>query len=451
MSDTTLRDHYSTIIIGAGPGGYELAALLSSKGEQVALIDSHGLDGLGGTCLNRGCIPTKTLAHAAELAAAASEGAVYGINLDTSSIDWPTLMVRKQEVIDRLRQGIAMSLNKVDIIEATASLMPDKAVALLTTDGASSRAITADRIVIATGSTAATLPIPGADQALSSDHLQQLRSLPKSIIIIGGGVIGMEFASIFSLLGSEVTVIEYAKEILPPFDKDIAKRLRTALADRGVKFHLSAQAIAIDDHRVDFLVKGKEETAEAEVIAMAVGRRPNLPEGLEKAGVEHDRRGIQVDPSTYQTTAEGIFAIGDVNGISMLAHAASAQARRIAGADIATDIIPAAVFTLPEAAMVGLTEEQCKAAGHDYKAVKLPFRGNGKAVSMNQDSGLLKLIIDNNDRRILGCHITGPHAADMIQTVAMAMANGLTVDAIARTIHIHPTLSEMLLTAAERF
>lgn len=440
-----MKTTYDTIILGAGPGGYELAALLASKGESVALIESLGAEGLGGTCLNRGCIPTKTLCHAAEIADSHLDGASYGIEYPAPTIDWNKLLERKNKVIAQLREGIAMTLNGVDLIHATGAIGTNQSVIL-----SSGETISAPRIVIATGSVASTLPVDGADSALTSDDILNLTQLPESIIIVGGGVIGMEFASIFNSLGVNVTVVEYCKEILPPFDKDIAKRLRSEIATRGVTFALSSQVTSMTQHSVTFLAKGKETTIEAEVVFSAVGRRPNLPEGLDAAGIEYSRKGIVVNPNTFETNVAGIYAIGDVNGLSMLAHAASAQARVIAGESIDTTVIPAAVFTRPEAAMVGFTEEQCKERQLDYESIKIPFRGNGKAVSMDADKGLLKLIVDNATRQLLGLHIVGPHAADMVQSAAIVIANGLSVEAISNAIHIHPTLGELLLTAASR-
>lgn len=433
---------HDTIVIGGGPGGYELAALLSSKGERVALIEVRHL---GGTCLNRGCIPTKTFAHAASILNSARQSSLYGITFQAPEIEWSQLIARKDEVLAQLREGIEMMLRNVEVINAKAAIVPDGKVIL-----DNGRELTASRVVIATGSIPSKLPIDGAEKALNSDDLLSLPEIPKSIVIIGGGVIGMEFASIFNAFGAEVTVVEYCKEILPPFDKDIAKRLRTILASRGVNFCLNAEVTSIDDgNTVNFMSKGKPANVSADVVAMAVGRRPNLPEGLESAGIEFTKRGITANPTTFETTAKGIFAIGDVNGLSMLAHSATAQARRIAGCDVNLEVIPSAVFTDPEAAMVGATEEQCKTSGIKYQALKALYRSNGKAVSMGEDRGMLKLIYDPTELTIIGCHAVGPHAADLVQEAAVVMANGLTLNAISRTIHAHPTLAEILLNATE--
>lgn len=427
------------IIIGAGPGGYELAALLARQQHNVTLIER---DALGGTCLNRGCIPTKVMAHAASLLRSARAAGAYGIGIAPPTVDFNTLCARRASIVDTLRSGVEMLLAGVNIVRGEARFVDSSTVEV------NGQRLTADRIVIATGSSSATLPVPGAETAISSDGLLALHDIPDSLAIIGGGVIGMEFASIFSALGSKVTVIEYFKEVLPQFDKDIAKRLRQAMAADGVTFVTGAQVTAIEPGKVLYQSGSKTAEVEASVIAMAVGRRPNLPQGLDRAGVAVERGAITVDSATMLTTAPGVYAIGDVNGICMLAHAASAQARVVAGEDVVTAVIPSVVFTSPEAAMVGLTEQQCKDAGIACKNAKIPFRGNGKAVTIGETDGLVKLIADPADGTLLGCQIVGPHAADLIEEIAVAMANNLPASAIARTIHPHPTLCEAIHSAA---
>lgn len=434
---------FDYLIIGAGPGGYETAAAAAANGASVALVER---DKLGGTCLNCGCIPTKAMAHAADILREAREGALYGINAEPN-VDFARLCQRREEVVGQLREGIEALMGRVTVIRGEARFVGAKEVEIEVADAEAIRA-TADKIIIATGSAPAALPIPGAENAMSSDQLLAMTELPESMVIIGGGVIGMEFASIFATLGVKVTVVEYCKEILPQFDKDIAKRLRTQLAAAGIDFLLGAAVTAIEPGRVVYELKGKQESVEAEKIVMAVGRRPVLPEGLDLAGVELDRKAIRVDRTTMETSSSGVYAIGDVNAICMLAHAASAQGRRVLGEEVNLDVIPSVVFTHPELAMVGASEQQLKDAEVEYKSVKSLFRGNGKAVSMNETSGMVKLLYSPADGQILGCAIMGPHAADMIEEVAVAMTNCLPVAAIAQTIHPHPTLCEALLTAA---
>lgn len=430
------------IIIGAGPGGYELAAILSRQRHEVTLIER---DRLGGTCLNRGCIPTKVMAHAASLIRSVATAAAYGIVRTVKAVDFSILRMRRDEVVDQLRFGVEMLLADVNVIYGDARFIAPKTVEV------NGETMTADRIVIATGSSPALLPVPGAECAISSDGLLSLDAVPAWLAIIGGGVIGLEFASIFSALGSNVTVIEYFKEVLPQFDKDMAKRLRMAMASAGVTFVTGAQVTSIEPGKVHYLSGGKEGAIGTSVIAMAVGRRPNLPPGLDAAGIATDRGAITVDRATMLTTAPDVYAIGDVNGICMLAHAASAQARIVAGEDIVADVIPSVVFTAPEASMVGMTEQQCKDAGMAVRTAKVPFRGNGKAVSMGEPDGLVKLIVDTATGLIAGCQIVGPHAADLIEEVAVVMANKLPVTAITRTVHPHPTLCEAIQAAALMF
>lgn len=427
------------LIIGAGPGGYELAAILSRRGDEVTLVER---DLPGGTCLNRGCIPTKVMAHAASMVRMQSNAALYGIEYPAATVDYTALCGRREEIVNTLRAGVEMLLSGVNVVHGEARFIGPRTVEV---DG---QELTADRIVIATGSVPASLPVPGAEFAITSDGLLALDTLPESLVIIGGGVIGMEFASIFAALGSKVTVVEYFKEVLPQFDKDMAKRVRTAMSAAGVTFITGAAVTAIEPYAVHYKAGAKEGIAEGSVIAMAVGRRPNLPQGLDEAGIETARGAIVVDKATMLTSAADVYAVGDVNGLCMLAHAASAQARIVAGEEVNADVIPSVVFTAPEAAMVGKSELQCKEAGMSVRVVKVPFRGNGKAVAIGEAEGLVKLIVDTATNHIAGCQIVGPHAADLIAEVAVVMANGLTVNAISRTVHAHPTLSEILCTAA---
>lgn len=436
------------IIIGAGPGGYELAALLARQKHNVTLIERAEL---GGTCLNRGCIPTKVMAHAAALARDARNAAAFGIEVTPPLVNFDVLCSKRSAIVDTLRSGVEMLLAGVNIVKGEAKFTGPHSVEV---DGVE---YTADKIVIATGSSSATLPIPGSSHAVTSDVLLILDKVPESLAIIGGGVIGMEFASIFSTLGAKVTVIEYFKEILPQFDKDIAKRLRQAMAAEGVTFVTGAQVTAIEEvsgngnpvtFNVLYTSGTKSGEVEAGVVAMAVGRRPNLPQGLDIAGITTEHGRIIVNPETFLTSNPDVYAIGDVNGICMLAHAASAQARVVAGEQVNMSVIPSVVFTYPELAIVGMTEQQCKDAGINYRAAKIPFRGNGKAVTIGETDGMVKLIADADSGNVLGCQIMGPHAADLIEEVAVVIANKLTVKAITSTIHPHPTLCEAVAMAA---
>ena len=445
---------FNLIIIGAGPGGYEMAADAAAAGLTVAIVER---DYLGGTCLNRGCIPTKALCRNAEVVNMLRESEQWGVKVDGMTVDYSVAHARKEQVVEQLRDGIAMLMQQpgITVINGEAAFADKNTIVV---DG---KQYTADNIVIATGSAPRGLPIEGADYALTSDDVLAWDTLPKTLCIVGGGVIGMEFAAVFSSFGVEVSVIEFCKEILPPFDKDVAKRLKTVLSKRGVNIATSAAVNAIrktDDNlfEVCYDQKGKAKSVVADKVLMSVGRKPVLPEGLEQVGVTVSRRGIEVDDNML-TNIPGIYAIGDVNGRCMLAHAASAQGARalshILGRtdNINLDVVPAAVFTVPELAMVGLTEEQCTDKGIDVTVKKAFFRSNGKAVSMGETDGLIKMIVDNATRQIVGCHICGPHAADLIQEVVTAINAGQTVDLLATAIHGHPTLSEVVMATARQF
>ncbi len=444
---------FDIIIIGAGPGGYETAADAAAHGLTVAIVER---DQMGGTCLNRGCIPTKALCRNAEVINLMREAEVWGVKTGEMAFDYTPVFERKEAVVKQLREGVEMLMGAPGItaIKGEATLKDANTVVV------NGEEYQAKDIIIATGSAPRGLPIEGADLAMTSDDILAMETLPKSLCIVGGGVIGMEFAAVFSTFGVEVTVIEYCKEILPPFDKDVAKRLKTVLSKRGIKIITSAAVNGIKQEEGGFTVsyelKGKPQSVTSEKVLMSVGRQPVLPQGLDAIGVTVGRRGIEVDDN-MMTNVPGIYAIGDVNGRMMLAHAASAQGQRALHAimgkadEIKLDIVPSAVFTVPELAMVGLTEEQCAERGLDVTVKKSFFRSNGKAVAMNETDGLLKMIVDNTTRQIVGCHICGAHAADLIQEVVTAMNAGATVDLLARSIHGHPTLSEVMLTAARQF
>ncbi len=424
---------YDLIVIGAGPGGYECAAMGAADGLSTLLIER---DALGGTCLNRGCIPTKTLCRSAQIAADVADAAAYGIVTGPWHADMGAIMARKNAVVAQLREGVDMLTAGCDRISGTARLAAPDVVEV------NGEQFTADRIVVATGSVAATLPVPGAELCVSSDTMLDLTELPASLVVIGGGVIGLEFASIYSALGTEVTLVEYAPEILPAFDRDVAKRLRSLMQKRGVSIAVGARVTGITQGNgeltVNYDVKGKPRAATGAMVLMAVGRRPLLPDGLTREMLD------TLDPATLRIPGTPLYVIGDANGRCMLAHAASAQARMVMGRPVNMDVIPSAVFTMPECASVGLTETRAAEAGLEFRAVKGMFRSNGKALAMGEPDGLVKLLL-TPDGHILGCSIVGPHAADLIAEVALAMSADLTATALTATIHAHPTLSEALV------
>ena len=403
------------LVIGAGPGGYRAAELAAKEGLQVVIIEQ---DEVGGTCLNRGCIPTKTYVHSATFAEA---------------------FERQQTVVQLLRSGVEgiLAHPNITLVRGHASFVDTHTVSVGSDD------FTANNIIIATGSSAKLLPLPDIDdpRVVTSTELLQIPSLPEKLCIIGAGVIGMEFASVFHRFGSEVTVIEYLKECLPMVDSDIAKRLRKLLEKRGIMFHMKTAVQSLAD-------------IDADIILIATGRQPNT-EGLnlEAAGITLDVRGAIPVDDNYQAV-DGIYAIGDVNGRQMLAHAAEHQALLVvekivkgqdAGCkDQALNIqapMPAAIFTEPEAACVGLSEDLCKDQGLDYRCGKAFYRANGKALAMGETDGMVKLMSDA-DGRILGCHAFGAHAADIVQEVSVLMCRDTTVEQLCHMVHIHPTLGE---------
>lgn len=455
MSD----NHSDIIIIGAGPGGYETALHAARESTTLGPLSVTLFNGvaLGGTCLNEGCIPTKCLCRNAEVVSTLKEAAVFGLDNLTYELDYNKVVERKRQVVSGLRDGISFMLKqaKVNVVDAMARFVDEKTVE------AEGIKYTADYIIIATGSESRSLPIPGAELecVYDSTRILDIEYVPESLTIIGGGVIGMEFASIFSSLGSKVTVIEFMKQILPPFDSDIAKRLTAALKKKGVKIITSAAAKKIEQDEfyrpvVTYECKGKEDTVTSTNLLMAVGRKPRLEDlNLEAAGVEYSPKGIAVNEH-MRTNKPHIYAIGDVNGKMMLAHVASFQGIRAINSilgkrdEIKFDLVPSAVFTLPECGMVGKTEEECKSEGIEIKIGQSFFRANGKSLAMNEPEGLVKLIFRADDGRLLGAHIMGVEAADLAQQCCDMMNRNITLREMRSIIFSHPSVSEVLMAAA---
>ena len=424
------------IIIGSGPGGYRTAGYALQQGKQVVIIEKAEA---GGTCLNSGCIPTKCLAHDAE----------------ANASDFPAAAERKRNVMNQLRQGIEQLLSApgITLVRGEATFKDARTVTVDGTD------YEADDIIIATGSSSKMPPVEGIDnpRVITSTEALNFQTLPAEIVIIGAGVIGMEFASILSRFGAKVSVIEYLKECLPVIDKDIAKRVRKQIEKlQGVTFYMDSAVKAINDNEVVFVSNknGKETRLECPgcPVLIATGRKPNI-EGLnlEAAGVEYSPKGITVNDNML-TSVPHIYAIGDVTGRQMLAHAATFMGFRAVNAivgkadKIRFDIMPSAIFTYPEAAAVGLTEDQCKQQGIECRALKGYYRANGKALAIDEPEGMVKLIA-GADGRILGCTSYGAHSADIVQEVTAYMNCNATVADIAYSVHIHPTLSEILQDA----
>lgn len=482
----------SLIIIGCGPGGYATAEYAAKAGISVTIFEKAEL---GGTCLNRGCIPTKVYCHIASVLLEDRNLASHGIIAPLfgkpllSNGSFRSVFTRKESVVSQLRTGIEtlMSQPGITLVRGTASLKDTHTVTCNGTD------YHADNIIIATGSHPTAPPIPGIDgsRVLDSTGILALQELPKSLVIIGAGVIGMEMASAFNAFGTEVTVIEFLKECLPMADSDLAKRLRKILEKRGIKFYMQAAAKSIGDKmgtnsetstkeceestlsssselentvkEVTFEQKGKTLSVDGDVVLCATGRGPNTSGlGLDDIGITYDRHGIHTDDN-LQTNIPDIYAIGDVNGKMQLAHAAEAQGRivvdHILGREntIRLDLTPWAVFTTPELAGIGPTESQLKAgntvdsvaplSGGEGLGVRLSksfYRANGKAVAMDATDGMVKILSSSSDGKILACHILGAHAADLVQEVTALINMGATISDLESIIHIHPTLQELL-------
>ncbi len=433
------------IIIGSGPGGYRTAAYAAAKGKTVTIFEEGPL---GGTCLNVGCIPTKTFARSAEAAGEMRNAAQLGLKAIEPEFSLADIVARKDAIVDQLRQAIAgvLSAPGITLVNAKAEFVDDHTVEAV------GERYTADNIIIASGSSHKSLRIEALDESmlLTSDTLLSLTDFPRRLVIVGAGVIGMEFASIFRQLGAEVTVVEFLKECIPALDADVAKRLRKVLEKQGVEFYMQSAVKSIANGCVTFERKGKEQSIEADKVLVAVGRKPNV-EGfaLEKTSIKYDARGIEVDDDML-TNVPGVYAIGDVNARMMLAHAATMQGLHVVNTivgvkdDIRLDIMPAAIFTNPEAACVGKTEEQLKADGVDIEVRKKNYRTNGRALAMAEPEGMIKLVADKNSGEILSCHAYGAHSADIVQEISALMCKHTTVQQLHEMVHIHPTINEML-------
>jgi dihydrolipoamide dehydrogenase len=443
------------LIIGAGPGGYETALAAAKRGVEVVLVEAGPV---GGTCLNEGCIPTKSFCKNAQLLEQLREAEAFGVSELAYNFDFKAVTARKNAVVEQLRGGVESLLSHklITLVRGKASFKDPHTVTV------GDEEYSADYIIIATGSVSAFLPVPGADLEgiLTSKEILDIEELPKKLCVIGGGVIGLEFASIFNSFSCEVTVLEYCKEILPRFDTDLAKRLKQCLCKKGIDINTQSQVLSIskegDQYKVTFLRKGKEESVVADKVLMAVGRKANVDSlNLAEAGVEFGPRGVVVN-EVMQTSQPHIYAVGDINGKMMLAHAAIFQGLvaldHMMGVDndIDLSVMPAAVFTSPEAASVGKTEDECKEAGIKVKCLKSFFRANGKAVTMGETEGFCKVIVEEETGFLLGCHLFGPHSSDIVQEVCALISRKSTLKQLQDIIHTHPTLTEVIQSAAHQ-
>ncbi|MEP4769496.1 MAG: dihydrolipoyl dehydrogenase [Roseibium sp.] len=454
---------YDLVVIGTGPGGYVCAIKAAQLGLRTAVVEKRPT--LGGTCLNIGCIPSKAMLHASEMFEEAGHGFdKLGIKVAKPKLDLPTMMKHKTDVVDANVNGVAflMKKNKIDVHTGTGKILSAGKVEVTGDDGKAS-VLDTKNIVIATGSE--VMPLPGVEidekQIVSSTGALELDKVPGKMVVVGGGVIGLELGSVWNRLGSEVTVVEFMDKILGPMDGDVSKNFNRMLKKQGMKFKLSSKVTGVAKKGKGLSVSvepakgGDAEVIEADIVLVAIGRRPYSEGlGLETAGVALDERGrVQIDKH-YKTNVDGIYAIGDVVAGPMLAHKAEDEGVALAeilsgqAGHVNYDVIPGVVYTQPEVASVGKTEEELKAEGIEYKAGKFNFSANGRARAMNATDGFAKVLADAKSDQVLGVHIVGFGAGEMIHEAAVLMEFGGSAEDLGRTCHAHPTMSEAVKEAA---
>jgi dihydrolipoamide dehydrogenase len=456
-----MADRFHAVVIGGGPGGYNCAIRLGQLGLPVACIDDRGV--FGGTCLNVGCIPSKALLHATDLyELARKDFPKFGIT-GTPGFDLAAMMAQKQQAVAQLTKGVEYLFrkNKVEGIVGRAKIAAPGKIRVQGKDG--SREIAAEHIVIATGSEVTPLPGVTIDEKtiVSSTGALSLGEVPKRLLVVGAGVIGLELGSVWRRLGSQVTVVEFLDRIVPGVDAEVAKQFQRLLERQGLSFRLSSKVTAVGKSKSGLSVsiapaKGGDATVlDADVVLVAIGRRAYTKDlGLEALGVQRDQRGVVITDDHFRTNIAGIWAIGDVRPGPMLAHKAEdeavACAERIAGraGHVNYDAIPSVIYTYPEVAVVGKNEEELKQAGIAYKVGKFPFTANARAKTNLSTEGFVKIIADAATDRVLGLHMLGPDVGNMIGEASLAIEFSASAEDIARTSHAHPTLSEAIRQAA---
>jgi dihydrolipoamide dehydrogenase len=433
---------YDIIIIGAGPGGYVAAERAGARGKKVLIIEKAHL---GGVCLNWGCIPTKSLLNSSKLYKKAKSSQQFGVHAENVSFNLEEAMAWKEEVIQTLRNGVAFQMkhNKVEVVTGEAKFLGSHKVSV------EGKEYEAENIIIATGSSPFIPPIPGVESEYckTSKEVLNLKKLPSSAVVIGGGVIGLEFASFFSNLGIKTDVVEMMDEIVPFMDKDLAKVMRREM--KAIDFHLGSKVEKIDGSKVHFSKNGKEQVVETDLILLAVGRRPNI-QGFADSGLDIERGRIKVD-DRMRTNLPGVYAIGDVTGESLLAHSASRMGeivvQQICGGEdhMRYNAIPWAVYTYPEAAGAGLTESEAAEKGLSVKTASMQMRGNGRFFAENgKAGGLCKVIVDAKTDVLLGVHLLGAQCSEMIAGASAMIEAELRVSEIKEIIYPHPSVSEII-------
>ncbi len=444
---------YDVLVLGGGPGGYVAAIKAAQQGLKTALIEKEVV---GGICLNHGCIPTKALLKSAKVYKQFKHAADYGITLDGDvNFDWPSMMKRKDKVVKQLTGGVAGLLKKngVDVFHGYGEVLSSSKVKV------NDKTLETKNLILATGASPFIPPIEGLKEALdkgiavTSRELLQIKEAPKSLVIIGGGVIGVEFATIFNALGSNVTIIEMMDGILPPMDDDIRKHYTKLLKRDGMDILTNAEVTSVDGHKVTFKHEGENHTISADTVLVSVGMRANS-KGLEKLNLKMDRSAVHTN-DTCETNIPHVYAIGDLNGKYMLAHVASHEGivavEHILGHEktMNYDRVPNAVYGSPEIATIGKTERELKENKVSYKASTFPLVGNGKSIADGQTDGFIKLLVSDKYKEILGVHILAYNASDLIAELGVTMTLEGTAHELADTIHPHPTLSEIIMEAAE--
>lgn len=446
---------YDLIIIGAGPGGYEAALEAAGKGMKVALIER---DQLGGTCLNHGCVPTKTLMHTADIARELAHADIFGVEVPEFKVNAAKMQERKKAVLDSLRAGIAgmMKRAKVDVIKGTGVIQKPGVVAV------GDEIFEGERIMIATGSKTFVPPIPGVDTpgiVTSDELLEKADGIYEHLVIVGGGVIGMEFASLYAALGTKVTIIEALDRVLATLDREISQNVKMIGKKRGIEIHSKARVEKFEpgaDGKVVtyYMEKDELQSIESDGVLVCIGRKPNI-DGVLAEGLELlTENGHIVVNDNYETSIPGIYAIGDAIGGIMLAHTATAEGRNAVSImngeepSIRTTIVPSCVYTNPEIAVVGISTDDAKSTGLDVITKKFVMSANGKSVLSEQERGFIKIVAEKETGIILGCQMMCARATDMIGELAIAIANGNTLSDIGNTIHPHPTYVEAVAEAA---
>ncbi len=455
-----MDNKFQVTVIGGGPAGYVCAIRLSQLGLKTACIESRGT--LGGTCLNIGCIPSKSLLNLSEEFYKAKNLSKLGIDTGEVKLNLEKMMKNKNKSVDVLTKGVEFLLkkNKITYFKGTGSFKSKNQISVKTKD--SNILIESEKTIICTGSEPVSLPGLKIDekQILSSTGALSISSVPKKMLIVGAGYIGLEMGSVWSRLGSEVHVVEFLDHILPGMDKEISQEFMKILNKQGISFHLNTKVNSINKTKSGILTnttndKGKDSKIESDVVLISVGRKPYTKDlNLDKIGVQLDKKGKIKVNKNYETNIKNIFAIGDVIEGPMLAHKAEeegiAVAELIAGQSghVNYEVIPGVVYTSPEVACVGKTEEQLKEINYSYKVGKFPFMANSRAKAINVTEGFVKILTDSKTDRVLGAHIIGQHAGEMIAEISLAMEFGASSEDIARTCHAHPTFSEAIKEAA---